>query len=167
MTPGWRRGGGDDRDNDAGDDGGRDADDSYFCVLRGGCGGAETTVAAAAGMCRTGELKCEGARRLRWWSRHGGLRKAAGCCPLHVEVSLGEMLNNKRCPRCVNGRYFLFCFQFLSVSVRVQTHTSLKPFERSKETIKAVLGKLLSFPAVVQPGSLSKQHFCPWCNVVC
>lgn len=162
MTPGWRRGGGDDRDNDGGDDGGREADDSYFCVLRGGRGGAETTLAAAAGMCRAGELKyadtcmrnAKAQRRLRWWSRHASFRKVAGCRPLHMEVSLGEMLNNKLCPRCMNGCYFLFCFQ--CVSVCVQTHTSLKPFERSKEAIKAVLGKQLCFPAAVQPGSLSK-----------
>lgn len=55
MTGGWRRGGRDDRDNDGGDDGGHDGDDGYFSVLRGSCGGAETTVAAAAGMCRTGD----------------------------------------------------------------------------------------------------------------
>lgn len=40
-------------------------------------------------------------------------------------------------------------------------------FERTKETIKAVLGTLLCFPAAVQPGSLSKRHFCPWSVVVC
>lgn len=69
MTRGWRRGGGDDRDNDGSDDGGHDGEDSYFCILRGSCGGAETTVAAAAGMCRTGDdtrMHTHDETRLSW-----------------------------------------------------------------------------------------------------
>lgn len=152
MTPGWRRGGGDDRDNDGGDNGGRDADDSYFCVLRGGCGGAETTVAAAFGMCRTGELthahvhaECEATRGPRCWSRHAGFRKVAGCYPLHVEASLGEMLNNKLCPRCMNGCYFLFCFQCVSVSVCANTHM-FKTLREVKGDNKSCVGEMTLFP---------------------
>lgn len=110
MTPGWRRGGGDDRDNDGGDDGGHDGDDGYFCILRGSCGGAETTVAAAAGMCRTGDhtrtrTHTHVVPRLSWWSGHPGYTKVAGCCIVHAEVSLGKMLNTTLRPRRVTGYY--------------------------------------------------------------
>lgn len=67
MTRGWRRGGG--------DDGGHDGDDGYFCILRGSCGGAEATVAAAAGMRRTGDhtRTHTGTRTLRRGSAGGAV----------------------------------------------------------------------------------------------
>lgn len=37
------------------DDGDNEADDSYFCVLRGSCGRAPETTAAPIGLCSAGD----------------------------------------------------------------------------------------------------------------
>lgn len=44
--------------------------------------------------------------RLSWWSGRPGYTKVPGCCVLHVEVSLGNMLNSRLCPCHVNGYYY-------------------------------------------------------------
>lgn len=44
--------------------------------------------------------------RLSWWSSRPGYTKVPGCSVLHVEVSLGNMLNSRLCPRHVNGYYY-------------------------------------------------------------